>query len=214
MKQFTQWSYSQANCWLQCPRRAKLSYIDKVPQGPPSEALVRGSAIHKEAEDFLRGKGKDVPASLFLFSKHLIGLRKRKVNVELMWAFNRKWEPVDPYGPDRWLKVILDVHYKTGKTHTIGDWKTGKVRNEDHQKQLGLYALGAMILGAKVVHTELWYVDHGKTFKDTYEASEMGEMKAQWERIVNFMEADTIFAPKPNRLCNWCPYHGTPHCEF
>lgn len=215
MKQFKTWSYSQVSCWQQCPHRAKLSYLDKVPQGPPAPALARGSAIHKEAEDYVLQQQLEVPSSLFLFSDRLKKLQKLKPDVELVWGFSRTWEPTDPFGSKRWLKVILDVHFKKGNTCTIIDYKTGKQRPDTHQKQMGLYALGAFLThNVKKVHTQLWYIDHGTVHEDTYDAHEADEMRKQWEQVVAFMEHDTIFAKKPGPLCKWCPYHDTQHCEF
>lgn len=215
MKQFTQWSYSQVSCWQQCPHRAKLSYLDKVPQGPPAPALVRGSAIHKEAELYITEQQYAVPVSLFLVSGRIKKLQKLKPDVELCWGVSRTWEPCDPFGEQRWLKVILDIHYRKGNTATIIDYKTGKQRPENHQKQMGLYALAAFAHeGISSVHTQLWYVDHGIVHADSYSRTEMGEMQEQWAQIVAFMEADTIFPKKPGLLCKWCPFHGTEHCEF
>ena len=215
MKQFTTWSYSQVKCWQQCPHRAKLSYLDKVPQGPPAPALVRGSAIHKEAENYILQKQKVVPESLTQLKDRMIGLQKRKPDVELVWGFNRDWVPTDPWGKNRWLKVILDVHFRNGQAATVIDYKTGKMRVEDHQKQMGLYALGALIThNIKRVYTELWYVDHGQIHKDLYESHEVEPMKEAWTNIVAMMEADTIFPKKPGPLCRWCPFHNTVHCEF
>lgn len=213
MKQFITWSYSQVSCWQQCPHRARLQYLEKIPT-PTAPALLRGSSIHKEAEDYLTGKTEILSDNLRLLESNFVKLRKREPDVELVWAFDRNWEPCEPFGKDRWLKVILDVHFSTGKTATVIDHKTGKVRSDAHQKQMGLYALAAMIHGAKKVNTELWYLDYGRVAKHSYGEHEVGEMKRQWESVVRFMEADTIFAKKPSPLCGWCPFHNTQHCEF
>lgn len=214
MKQFTTWSYSQVSTWQQCPHRAKLSYLDRIPT-KPAPALERGSAIHKEAEDYILQQQMGVPQSLTLLAENMKQLQKIKPSVELVWGFDRYWQPCDPFGNRRWLKVILDVHFGDKKSSTVIDYKTGKVRPDNHQKQMGLYALAAFIqTGVARVHTELWYVDHGKIVKDTYTRSEVEDMKQAWEQVVTMMEHDTIFPKKPGPLCGWCPFHDTKHCEF
>lgn len=215
MKTSTTWSYSQYSTWAQCPHKAKLQYIDRIPV-EPSDAMKRGSAIHKEIEQYLTQR-TEVPSSAFLIDKQVRHAARQDPEVEVTWGFDRAWNPCDPFGPDRWLKVILDVHYITRNTEaTVIDWKTGKVRPENHAPQMGLYALASMLKhrGVKKVTTKLVYVDFGVSHTTVFTRSEVGEMRAQWDRVVGMMERDTIFPKKPNYLCKWCPFSGTEHCEF
>lgn len=212
MNQFNTWSYSQWKCWSECPRKAKLMYLDKVPTPPPGEALIRGSAIHTEAERFLKNKRMKLPHNLSKLGPHFDALRRVKgMKSEETWIFDAEWKP----SKNRWVKMILDVNFRSDDSVTIIDFKTGKIRFEEQQIQLGLYALGAFIkFKPNVVHTQLWYTDHGMVHKDTYTADEQPELMRVWTGRARAMCADVLFSPRPGFYCRWCPFSSTDFCEY
>ena len=68
------WSYTKLIDYEQCPYRVKLKHIDKVPE-ERAEAAERGTTIHQLAEDFVRGKLKDLPSELRHFAAEFAVLR-------------------------------------------------------------------------------------------------------------------------------------------
>lgn len=48
------WSFSRYSAYDQCPAKAMYKFIKKLPE-PPAPPLDRGSLIHKQAENFLKG---------------------------------------------------------------------------------------------------------------------------------------------------------------
>ena len=94
-KKIKAWSFSRYDTYKQCPFKAKLRYIDKLKE-PKSEAMERGSDIHKLCEDYISLPGRRlVPDDLTLFAGLLRKLRaqhKKSISgmvVEDEWAFKK-----------------------------------------------------------------------------------------------------------------------------
>ena len=219
-KQITAASYSRHHAYTQCPFRAKLKYIDKLeePTGPP---LIRGSKIHKLAEDYVTARiGVRVPDELKTFSDEFKALRKLKqpVLVEIQWAFKKDWSECTWFDYETYCRVMLDavVTNKDGSMQII-DYKTGKVR-EEQKEQLELYAIAGLIMFPEVesISAEFWYLDHGVEIKETYHRKDLKKMQKKWDKNFRPMLNDKQFAPRPGNACRWCHFkkaNGGP-CEF
>ena len=210
MNYFTAWSFSRLELWEECPLRAKLRHIDKVPE-PPAPALVRGSAIHTLAEEYSLGKLKKLPDELKLFKlefKNLLSLSK-KLQVEQQLGLDENWQPTDWFGPKCWCRIVMDCMYDLEKVRCVIDYKTGRVNQEKHRAQLSLYAIGAFATAPKStteVSTQLWYLDHGQSVCVLFKKSKLAKLKGEWERRAEPMLKDRIFNPNPGDACRWCPY--------
>jgi CRISPR/Cas system-associated exonuclease Cas4 (RecB family) len=217
VSKMTAWSFSRWSDYQLCPLKAKLKHIDKIKE-PGNEAMDRGSAIHKLAEDFTNLLIKKLPEELKAFKAEFMHLKKQGAIVEDNWGFDRAWEPCawDDW-THCWLRVKLDACYLADDGWLVViDHKTGKV-NEEHLLQLSLYALVGLIMfpDAKGVRTRLWYLDHGievggptidgmVTGPGDYPRSKMESLKAEWEKNVKAMFSDTKFAPRAGAKCRWC----------
>ena len=231
VKKFTAWSYSRWHDYQQCPLKAKLKYLDKQAE-PENPAMARGSAIHKLAEDYLKGLKKTVPKEFKTFAELLRGLRKNKhLQVEQSWAFDKLWALASWFGADCWCRVKMDVaapvlEGKTFKRLRVIDWKTGgkpNVVNPEHLDQMSIYGLGGLLQypDVEAVDVEMDYVDQPivigvNPLTRTYTRGDLGDLKKEWEKKVKPMMNDTKFAPRPNDKCRWCHYrkdNGGP-CKF
>lgn len=232
----TSWSFSRYSVWQQCPLKAKLKFLDKLEE-PGSPAMERGNDIHKGIEGYIKGAtsrlNKEWNAKAF--GDTLKGLRGRyKKNpssllVEETLAYRddftlTRWDDWNGC----WLRVKVDVAEIDGtEDHphiSILDWKTGRYRPADESSytlQLDLYALGALLRypNAKdiTVQPSLVYIDEGiRHTVGEYTKADLPRLKKEWLARVKPMLADTKFAPKPNRFCNYCHFrasNGGP-CKF
>lgn len=231
----TAWSYSRYADYELCPARFKYKHIDRLPD-PGGPAMVRGSEIHKEGENYLKvggkGKGPAVPKTYAHFKGEMEQLRKLEPMVEQQWGFTADWTPTGWFGRDTWLRVVCDVAvYYDDDTLDIIDFKTGKKygTNED---QIELFSMGGFAKFPEVEHVtaRLWYLDipdgpndgdpHADSTanttireytRDGYEAA-----KKKWAGKIQPMFMDTKFPPRANDKCRWCPYSrakGGP-CKF
>lgn len=236
--QITSWSFSRYSTYKTCPLKLKLSAIDKISE-PTNDAMKRGAAIHKLAEDYITGSITRMPPELKLFADEFKTLRKKykrgvltDIMVEDSWSFTNTWtQTVWNDWVNCWVRIKLDLaHIIEPGVLEIIDWKSGKFKqenNEDYLEQLELYALAAFLMlpGINIVKPKLKYLDHGITYPEIgnpliYERRDLPKLKKTWEKRVKAMMNDKIFAPKPNNLCRWCFYRksnkeaGGGQCKF
>lgn len=149
------WSYSRLSDYEQCPLRAKLKYIDKVPEperplpkGKTEHANNRGTRVHTSCENYINGTSTDLaPEAAKHFKDALVGMRdsykRGLVTLEGEWGFDKDWEPADYNGDDCWLRIKADAVVftaalgrvfnkkgalvgKTGRSARVVDFKTGR----------------------------------------------------------------------------------------
>lgn len=230
IKKATSWSFSRYSDYKQCPLKFKLKHIDKIKE-PPNDAMARGGAIHKLAEDYIKGIGRALPPELKKFKVEFKVLRKqfkKSVNgmsVEDNWSFTKDW------GKTTWndwinccVRIKLDCAVESNNVMIISDWKTGKFRPEmylDYFEQLELYALAALLLHPHVteVRPRLVYLDEGTIYPTEpliFTQADVPKLKKIWAGRTKAMLNDTKFAPKPNSKCCWCFFSASKNgpCKY
>jgi hypothetical protein len=224
------WSYSRLGDFEACKLRARLKYVDRIPEparplppGKTEHANDRGTRIHEAAELFVKG-GVELIPELEPFMDELVALRglyaEGKVSLEGEWAIDKEWNPVAWGSSDAWARIKLDAFVRLSKTHAVViDYKTGKKWGNEikHAEQTQLYQLAAFLRypELEVIDVELWYTDQD-------DISHMKFTRAQGMRFFrNFNERGIAmtsaeeFPPNPNiHSCKWCPYgpRGTGDC--
>jgi RecB family exonuclease len=249
VNKFTAWSPSRLADYDACPRSAKYKHLDKLcpvcfkgalkgwdPQvctlcgkSPETgEALVRGTAIHKQAEEFVKGISVAMDVSLKNAKKLLRTLRTAaragKVQTELDLVVNRAWRPVQKFSHDAWGRFKIDIlHIKSKTTARVIDWKTGgvdkktkEVRDDaKYEGQLSAYAtvVASVFPAQKEVTAALVFLDapEGANIVEKPQGTVRAgaDLKAHqesWEKRVLPMFSDETFAPSPNYTCRWCPF--------
>lgn len=207
--QITAWSYSRLSTYEDCPFKAKMKYVDKA-QEPGSKALDRGKAIHKIAEDYALGRIEDEPPELQCFIDEFKELRanKKRIQVEEQLALDKDWEPCDWFGPDAWVRLVVDCIVQLDTELILIDHKTGKIR-PSHRDQLELYAIAGFANSGPAIKTirgELWYLDQGELIEASYKRSDVPKLQKKWEKRAMPMLTDRTFKPKPGDGCRWCHF--------
>ena len=217
------WSISRVNVYEQCPYRAKLQWLDKIPDLQPKTAADRGSQIHQEAEDYVRGKIA-LTSNLRHFERDFASLATRfkqgTVTCEEEWGFDRNWMVTD--WKRAWLRLKCDfVCFLDSKHAVIGDYKTGKRFGNEvkHAIQLQLYALCALIRYPELEHVtcELWYLDQNELASFSMKRSRISKYLRLFDEKGRAFTEDTVFKPNPNVIsCRYCPYHPSKQnqCPF
>lgn len=224
------WSYSRLAVFEQCKYRAKLAYIDRIPE--PQRELApgqqefpneRGTRVHTAAEIFAQGKGQLIE-ELSTFSGEFRELKTSykagKVTLEQEWAFDNDWIPTSWMSDNAWLRVKLDAMVKLSDTEAVViDYKTGRKSGNEikHGEQGQLYQLATFMKYEQLekIFVEFWYLDQDEIVKTTYTKEQgMQFYKKFNERGMQITETSD-FPPNPNKFtCKWCPYgpKGTGHC--
>lgn len=223
IKMFTAWSFSRWKDHNECPLKAKLKHLDKVPEGEKSPAMQRGEAIHKLAENFVKGILKKLPPELKLFTKEFSELKKAKASTEGKWAMDVAWKPADFFSwATAWCRVVLDAHFTpTLKKARVVDYKTGRIYG-DNEEQMELYALSAFAHYPAVdeVDTELWYLDQPRNADNpkvkTFKRSQFPTLQKKWKAKVIPILTDKKFVARPGDYCGRCAYSARRNgpCKF
>lgn len=227
-------SHSRLATYESCPFRAKLAYVDKVPEPTPPDSketpLDRGSHIHDAAEAYCRGK-QDLVEELFNFKPEFRRLREltrsRKTELEQSWEYDDAWQPLAPFAYPKgrrwtaaetaafrqiWLRIKLDAVVWLSPTEIVAiDYKTGKRYGNEikHAEQLNLYTVGTLIKYPKVqhVHTELWYLDQDELTGLSFTRKQGLRFLAGFNQRLLKMTTATDFPARPsNHTCRFCPY--------
>lgn len=225
------WSYSRLVDFEQCKLRAKLKYIDRIPEparplppGKTEHANDRGTRIHDAGERFVRG-GVELIPELKAFETEFHDLRNKykhgMVSLEGEWAVNKDWEPVAWGDKDAWARIKLDAFVRLSKTHAVViDYKTGKKFGNEikHAEQTQLYQLAAFLRYPELetMDVELWYTDQDDLTHMKYTRSQGMRFFQNFNQRGIAMTSAEEFPPSPNVFaCKWCPYgpRGTGDCD-
>ncbi len=227
------WSFSRLSTFEQCKLKAKLSYIDKIPEpvrplppGKTEHANDRGTRIHEAAELYVKG-GVELLPELRAFHQELDTLRtlyaSGKVSLEGEWAYTKDWLPTAWNSTDAWVRVKLDAFVRLSPTHgVVIDYKTGRKHGNEikHAEQGQLYQLAAFMRYPELetIDVEFWYTDQDEITQISYPKEQgMRFYRAFNKRGLEITEAEE-FPANPNYYsCRWCPYKstelgGTGHC--
>lgn len=228
------WSHSRLTTFEMCPLRAKLAYIDRIPEperplppGKTEHANDRGTRIHSAAELFVKG-GVELIPELARFEPEFIKARELyrdgKATLEGDWAFTREWEPTAWKSSDVWARMKLDlcVHLTRTKALVV-DYKSGKRFGNElkHAEQMQIYTIGTFCRYPQVqeVTAELWYTDQDELATMTFTREQGLRFTRNYEKRGNLLTDCEDFQPKPSLFaCKWCPYKalsrgGTGHCQ-
>ena len=208
------WSFSRYKTHSECPRRAKYAYVDRLPEAPPSHAMLRGQMVHEACERYLKKvKGAKIPPEALNFKKEMQQLRRaRKLASEDEWACTADWVRCNWMDQDVWLRAKVDAHYSLADPHmVIIDFKTGSVRTPPDEwafKQRSLYALFAFMRYPQVqgVEVGMWYFDRPEgtnLFIDSYtRRGHLKRLRNTWERRAKKITSDRKFPAKPGNACS------------
>ena len=196
-----------------CPYMSKLKRLDKVPDLQPKTAADRGTQLHQECEDYVRGKAP-ITHGLRHFVDDLSALGRHfsdgRVICEEEWAFCRDWAVTD--WKSGWLRLKADAVCFLDPTHAaVVDYKSGKRFGNEvkHAEQLQLYAVCSLLRYPAVeqVTTELWYLDQNELASFVMTRKQMPKYLKLFDRRGREMTEDTVFKPNPNIFsCKYCPY--------
>lgn len=215
--QITSWSYSRLQVYRKCPAQAKYKFIDKLPE-PSSDAMARGTAIHKLAEQYLKGEIKALPKELKLFAAEFKAEYKSKAEklCEQDWAFTSGWLPTDWRDwKGAWVRVKVDYISRPAPEYAeMRDWKTGRTGLGDPPgtgvyEQLMLYAVAGFKTWPELQEVKCIgsYLDHGQDKEATYQRTELPKLVTYFDRESRALLRDKTFKATPSDFaCRYCAY--------
>lgn len=220
-------SYSAIKLYEGCPAAYKYKRIDKLPDGDgTSPPLVRGNAVHKLQEYFLKdiiaGDTPPVPVDLQRLAPIYAAIQDRikegaTLSAEGELAYRRDWTVCGWFDADCYFRVKIDAYLEHGHYAVVQDLKTGRPRIDEYEAQLGMYALAVFKRSpnVEVVISELHFVDHPLTVSPAfrYERSkDAARLEQIWTTRAKAVEVGVAagrFGPKPGDACTFCAYKAS-----
>ena len=219
---FKGWSYTSLTGFETCPRQYFHQKIAKDIPFTETEAMRFGNQVHKSLEDYVRDK-KPMPPEHSPYAavgEKFLDMPGTKV-VEKEMCVTNEWQPTDySYrNPSAWCRGKGDIIVLQGDKMFIGDYKTGKVKDDPSQMQL-MTVLGFMHYPEVQVSVTsfIWLKQQPAQYTmQVYKREDMPSMKAEFERRVEAMalaHESENFPPRPSGLCKahcpvkQCGYYG------
>jgi CRISPR/Cas system-associated exonuclease Cas4 (RecB family) len=209
----TSWSFSKLMVFEECPWHAYLQWVARVPDQSDKTAADRGTAIHAEAENYVK-TGKGFTSHLAHFTEEFEALHKHyeqgKVTCEEEWGFDKDWQPCG--WNKAWLRLKCDVVCHLEPKHIVViDHKSGRRFGNElkHAQQLQLYSVSTLIRYPEIQHTtnELWYLDKDELASFQMTRKQLEKYLRMYDKRGRAMTEATSFPAKPNLVsCKYCPY--------
>lgn len=212
------WSYSSLSSFETCPRRHKLTRMDKVVTEPPSEAMLHGNAVHKALENYLNGAAA-MPEKYATYEPLARKVKDQtgKRLVEYKFGVTEGFKPTTFFAGDVWFRGVIDVGVVSEKSAFVGDWKTGRPKVDGDQMKLFAAATFAAFPYLQTVRTAYLWLQHDKLDSATFKREDLPDIWNEFTpRVIRMVKAqeEDKFPPKPSGLCRaWCPVPKSL-CEF
>lgn len=144
------WSYSSLTAWETCPRRYKITRIDKTITEPQTDATRHGNEVHKALEVSVRDN-MPLPAKYAAYEPivKLVRASEGVKHTEHKFALTSRFTPVDYWAKDAWVRGVLDLRVVTPKTVVVLDWK-GLSVDTPLPTPRGFTSMGAISVGDTV----------------------------------------------------------------
>ena len=207
-------SYSGMSLYGQCPsafnRRYNLKEKTPSSDGKPSEAMLRGTRVHKGVENFLLGEADDIPEEAESFRGLFYAIRdERESEPEKRFGFTDDWSETT-FGDTQTGSVrgMLDIAYEHDGVAYVFELKTGKIY-EDHQKQQNLYSLAGLLLYPEVreVRCSLVYLDGGIEKSVVTPRKREDTWKHYWRKKIVACQPPQEYKATPSWKCRFCDYN-------
>lgn len=194
------YSYSAIKLWLTCPRQFEAKYITKTwPPFHETPATRRGKEAHRDLENYIRGQRDDVPKQWWTPPGLLEKLKRADARAEVRYTATIGGHEMIGY---------IDVEMSLPHRVLCIDWKVGKFYPDELQADVY-----GVLHRDKVGHPEKpfsfsWvYLDQQLTHTVEVDKHAQGRVVS----LLDAVEADTAYDPKPCFACKWCPVVA---CEY
>jgi PD-(D/E)XK nuclease superfamily protein len=211
------WSFSALTRYENCPKQYFHLNVAKDFKDEDSEWAADGKIIH----DGLYGrvvKGKPLPLPI----RHMEPMAAKFANAEgekhgeMKLALNRKFEPVDFFAPDVWVRSVVDLLIIRENKGIIVDWKTGKVKDDFTQLMLTAGVLSRYMPELDIFEMVYVWTKSREVTRKNITLSRLTEMwNGLLPRVGKIEDSirTTTFPARESGLCRYCPVRTCPHWQ-
>lgn len=203
-------SYSSLKKWVTCPRHYQHQYVLKTIKFHTTPALEKGKRIHKALEDAVNGDRTllDKERNVWTPPGLIDTLQSSCAVPENELAMDAQGRPVDYWDKSAVLRGAIDVDLTAAKVRRslMVDWKSGKVYPDSTQADVYATLKRAAIPKCDV-HFVFVYVEQKQTVPEVPDQQAHGRVM----KLIDRVESDDQYDPKPGFSCRWCPVTS---CEY
>lgn len=216
-------TYSFYSNFENCPHKAFHIYVAKDIPRVETPEMKWGNDVHSAMEERLRDD-VSLPENMQQaepIARVLCELKKTNpIRVEAQLAIDSYGNPCDYWKGNPWLRGKLDfvmVATQETKSAWMLDWKTGKVREEPFELEVGALLLKAWMPELAQIRAQYFWMQTGKSgvaYNINDHRTTWTKVNALREEAVNYLAAG-VWPKRKNPLCGWCPVlsceHNTSH---
>lgn len=218
MHKYPVWGISKWREFEQCPRMYHAKNVAKRWRDTPNDAMVRGKQMHKALEDAIK-YDLALPDELKHMDQLIEGLKVMRsqgmaVYPEMKFGVDIGFKRVDFFdGENLRVRCVLDLFVQDKDRLFLGDWKTGK-KKEEHEEDAKFYAsLTYLAFEAHDATMAYYYLDDIKA-SFSIDVNKAYEVAANWWKKFDYADklvaSDNIPATTCN-ACKWCGDWTCPH---
>jgi len=229
-------SHSSLETYRRCPRKYRMIYIDDIGRGEPTDPMLRGSAVHRFAADYVKhcrenGLETDLSEVPVIVQKALKGMPDTIRSEVLALAHTFAENHTVPTGGNLYVEEEFGGEFDgirfrgfldlvevgaTGRVVVVDyktDWQLRSQADVDRDPQLDRYALLAWLHfdQPEEITVALDFVRHGVVRESTRTAEQIQSIARSLVADVKQIEEDEEFEARVGAECQWCPH--TRRCE-
>lgn len=217
MKFKTAWSFSVLSMFEQCRKKYYHLKVAKDIKDGDSSFASEGKEVH---DAMFKRVIKGVPLPLPIRHYEKVAAKfadsQGEKHGEMRLCLNNRFEPVDWFAKDAWVRAVVDLLIIRDRTAIIVDWKTGKIRLDWTQLQLTAAIVSRLMPEIEEFKLVFGWLREGKFDQMTMKKDEMKKVWSDLLPRVQQIETalkTTDFPANESPLCKWCPVHTCPHYE-
>jgi len=186
-----------------CAHQFYRRYIKKDIPYKETPAMKHGNAVHAAMEQRLVGQ-KPLPDYLRHHEELLTPIeRGLNVHAEMKLAIADLDEPVNFWHKDAYLRGKLDCVVMNHDRAYMLDWKTGKVREDPFELEIGALLLQQNYPQIRWIIGNYVWLGENKVGK-THDLSNTAGTWNKVNTIAMRIERDRTWEKRPSGLCGWC----------
>ena len=179
--------------------------------------MAEGKAVHKALE--LRiADGTPLPPQYHKYEPLALGILRTpgRALTESQMTLTQSLTPTGWFAKDAWCRVMVDVMKINGANAWAGDWKTGKVKLDEHQLELTAAVIMTQYTEVQTVATSFIWLRDSILDSRTYHRDGLAKL---WDRLlvvpaqIQESAATNNWPANPSkRHCGYCPVNGLGKC--
>lgn len=217
---YAPYSFSRLSTFIQCPRKFKNKYIDKIPEESVDKtALQKGGAVHSILEHY-PNKSTHKYAEMYqsVADKFIVSnLGQKYLNTtsykEYKFGLLRDLSPTTYSDPNAIFRGVVDYIAPISSVLNLCDYKTGKYTEQKYQnyQQLLFYAIYFFQKYSNIdsIRISYIYVEHNIENDLLLERKYLDNYKYQLLELIASIEKETEFNKSVSKLCNYCSFRSS-----